>query len=348
MPDDVDELADVTPEEFVTARNELAKRLKAEGDPARASEVKRLRKPTVTEWITGQVRRHHDDVVGQLRSAVGDMAEAQEAAITSGQRQALGDATTQRRDALKALGGAVDHVLAHHGRPAHYRDEVMGSIESDLTAEVVPNATFGWAENVDLPEPLSKPASRPPQDTRSQRERMLAGDLYIADEPEIVEESRRARRLIEAYNRSPADDDVERRRILDELLGAFGTDSVIRPPLYCDLGYQLHVGARTFVNFGLVALDVAPIVIGDDVQIGPNVQLLTPTHPVEAEPRRAKWESARPITVSDNVWLGGGAIVLPGVHIGENTVVGAGSVVTKDLPADVVAVGNPARILRSV
>ena len=102
------------------------------------------------------------------------------------------------------------------------------------------------------------------------------------------------------------------------------------------------------MNVGLVALDVAPITIGDDVQIGPGVQLLTPTHPVEAEPRRAKWEAAKPIVVGDNVWLGGGAIVLPGVTIGENTVVGAGTVVTKDLPAGVVAVGNPARILRSL
>ena len=132
------------------------------------------------------------------------------------------------------------------------------------------------------------------EDTRSQRERMLAGDLYIADDPAIVEESRHALRLIEAYNRSTVDDQVERRRILDDLLGAFGADTVIRPPLYCDLGYQLRVGARTFVNFGLVALDVAPITIGDDVQIGPNVQLLTPTHPVEAAARRAKWEAAQP------------------------------------------------------
>ena len=97
-----------------------------------------------------------------------------------------------------------------------------------------------------------------------------------------------------------------------------------------------------------MALDVAAITIGDDVQIGPNVQLLTPTHPVEAGPRRDKWEAAQPITIGDNVWLGGGAIVLPGVTIGENTVVGAGSVVTRDLPANVVAVGNPARVVRSL
>ncbi len=185
-----------------------------------------------------------------------------------------------------------------------------------------------------------------PDDGRTQRQRMLAGDLYIADDPELAEENLRALRLMEEYNRSPAAGAAERRRILNELLGAFGADSEVRPPLYCDYGYHLRIGARTFANFGLVALDVAPITVGDDVQIGPNVQLLTPTHPVDAEPRRAKWEAARPITVSDNVWLGGGVIVLPGVSIGENTVVGAGAVVTKDLPGDVVAVGNPARIIR--
>jgi maltose O-acetyltransferase len=183
-------------------------------------------------------------------------------------------------------------------------------------------------------------------DGRTQRERMLAGDLYLADDPELVEESRRAMRLLEEYNRSAAHRPDDRRRILGDLLGAFGAESEIRPPLYCDYGYHVRVGARTFANFGLVALDVAPITIGDDVQIGPNVQLLTPTHPVEAEPRRAKWEAARPITIGDNVWLGGGVIVLPGVTIGENTVVGAGAVVTRDLPANVVAVGNPARVVR--
>jgi len=184
-------------------------------------------------------------------------------------------------------------------------------------------------------------------DGRSQRERMLAGDLYLADDPELAAEALRARRLQEAFNRSAADDDG-RRGILDELLGAFGPDSEIRPPFFCDYGYHIRVGARTFANFGLVALDVAPIVIGDDVQIGPNVQLLTPTHPVEADLRRAKWEAARPITIGSNVWLGGGTIVLAGVEIGEDTVVGAGAIVTRSLPGHVLAVGNPARVVRTL
>lgn len=185
-----------------------------------------------------------------------------------------------------------------------------------------------------------------PPDQRSQRERMLAGDLYIADDAQLAQDNQRAMALMEQFNLSPAADRPERRRILTELLGALGDDVEIRPPLYCDYGYHLRIGARTFVNFGLVAIDVAMISIGDDVQIGPNVQLLTPTHPVEPELRRAKWEAAEPITIGDNVWLGGGVIVLPGVRIGADTVVGAGSVVVRDLPAGVVAVGNPARILR--
>jgi maltose O-acetyltransferase len=185
-------------------------------------------------------------------------------------------------------------------------------------------------------------------DGRTQRERMLAGDMYIADDPELAADALRARRLLDEFNRTAADEVDERRRVLGQLLGALGAASEVRPPFACDYGYQIRIGARTFVNFGLVALDVAAITIGDDVQIGPNVQLLTPTHPVEAEARRAKWEAAKPITIGSNVWLGGGVIVLPGVSIGENTVVGAGAVVTRDLPANVVAVGNPARVSRSL
>jgi maltose O-acetyltransferase len=185
-------------------------------------------------------------------------------------------------------------------------------------------------------------------DSRSMRERMLAGDLYIADDPELGELSSNALDLAAAYNATSARQRGLRRRLLEELLGSIGEGSEIRPPLYVDYGSQIRIGARCFANFGLVAADVAAITIGDDVQIGPNVQLLTPTHPVPPEPRRQKWEAARPITIGDNVWLGGGAIVLPGVSIGENTVVGAGAVVTRDLPANVVAAGNPARVIRPV
>ena len=177
---------------------------------------------------------------------------------------------------------------------------------------------------------------------------MLAGDLYLAADPEIAAESRRALLLTERYNRSSIAEPEERVRILRELLGSVGDGVEIRPPFQCDYGYQITIGPRTFANFGLVALDVARITIGADVQLGPNVQLLTPIHPIEPEPRRDKWEAATPITIGDNVWLGGGVIVCPGVTIGANTVVGAGAVVVRDLPPNVVAVGNPARIVRTI
>ena len=183
-------------------------------------------------------------------------------------------------------------------------------------------------------------------DPRSQRERMLAGDLYIADDPELARDALRAAELTKAFNDSSPADAAERRRLLTELLGSLGERSEIKPPFYCDYGYHTHVGSGTFVNFGLVALDVAPIHIGDDVQIGPYVQLLTATHPLEPGLRRAKLESAEPIAIGDNVWLGGGAIVCPGVTIGADTVVGAGAVVTSDLPPCVLAVGVPARVVR--
>jgi len=186
----------------------------------------------------------------------------------------------------------------------------------------------------------------PDDDIRSHRDRMLAGDRYLADDPVLAQENFRAMALADRYNASSIADVVLRRTILLELLGSIGEETGIRAPFYCDYGYQIHIGARTFINFGMVALDVARIQIGDDVQIGPRVQLLTPTHPMEAEARRAKWEAGAPITIEDNVWLAGGVIVCPGVTIGRDTVVGAGSVVTRDLPAGTLAVGAPARVVR--
>ncbi|GIF72169.1 maltose O-acetyltransferase [Asanoa siamensis] len=178
------------------------------------------------------------------------------------------------------------------------------------------------------------------------RDRMLAGEPYIADDPELARESVRAQRLTHEINSMDPGAHERLRALFTELLGGFGDGSEIRPPFRCDYGYQTFVGARTFANWGLISLDVATVTIGDDVQIGPNVQLLTATHPLEPQPRRDKWEAAQPIVIGDNVWLGGGVIVCPGVTIGANTVVGAGSVVTRDLPADVVAVGSPARVVK--
>ena len=185
-------------------------------------------------------------------------------------------------------------------------------------------------------------------ETPSMRERMLAGQLYIADDPELAQQSARARALTHQLNMSDPTDTARHREILTELLAAFGEGSEVRPPLYCDYGYQTSIGARCFANWGLVSLDVATVTIGDDVQIGPNVQLLTATHPINPGLRLDKWEAAEPIVIMDNVWLGGGVIVGPGVTIGTNTVVGAGAVVVSDLPANVVAVGNPAEVIRTL
>lgn len=185
-------------------------------------------------------------------------------------------------------------------------------------------------------------------DTRTNRERMLAGDFYIADDPESGRIATRAFRLADLYHRTSMVDGDLARPFLEELLGHLGEGAYIKPPLYVDYGENISVGARTFVNYNLVALDVAAITIGEDCQIGPNVQLLTPIHPIDPQPRRDKLEGAKPIVLEDNVWLGGGVIVCPGVTIGENSVIGAGSVVTKDIPANVVAVGNPARVIREI
>jgi maltose O-acetyltransferase len=173
---------------------------------------------------------------------------------------------------------------------------------------------------------------------------MLAGEWYIAEDPELGADSVRREELCRVFN--TATDDKQRREALSRLLGSVGEGVGIRPPFHCDYGSYISIGARTFVNFNAVFLDAAPITVGADVQIGPNVQLLTPTHELDAERRRAGWEKGLPITIGDNVWLGGGVIVCPGVTIGANTVVGAGSVVTKDLPSGVLAVGSPARVIR--
>jgi maltose O-acetyltransferase len=175
---------------------------------------------------------------------------------------------------------------------------------------------------------------------------MLAGQLYLASDPELVAERRRCRALLRRFNDS--DDEDERDAILRELCSEVGEGVFVQPPLSCDYGWNLSIGANTFVNYGLVALDVTTITIGERCQVGPAVQLLAATHPVDPTLRRSGAENAAPISVGPNVWLGGATIVCPGVTIGENSVIGAGSVVTKDIPASVVAAGNPCRIIREL
>jgi maltose O-acetyltransferase len=180
------------------------------------------------------------------------------------------------------------------------------------------------------------------------KERMLRGQLYMANDADLVAGRARAQALLERYNGTPYAEQEERAAILRELLGDVGDGVTIMPTFRCDYGSNISIGAGTFVNYDCVMLDVAPIRIGEACQLATKVQLLTATHPVDPETRRAGWESGAPITLGDNVWLGGGAIVCPGVAVGDDTVVGAGAVVTRDLPAGVVAFGNPAKVHREI
>jgi len=165
---------------------------------------------------------------------------------------------------------------------------------------------------------------------------------------EILALQRDRAAVMAAFNSCPSHDAPRRHALLHELFGAVGVDVEVRPPVYVDYGYNVRLGSGTFLNYGCQLADVAAIELGDAVQVGPNVQLLTPIHPVEPDARRQRWERAAAISIGDNVWLGGGVIVLPGVTIGADCVIGAGAVVTKDVPPGVLAVGNPARVVKQV
>ena len=182
----------------------------------------------------------------------------------------------------------------------------------------------------------------------SEKAKMLAGDLYMANDPELRADYLRAQAVLARFNATPADADDERRQLLTALFERFGSESVLLPTLRCDYGYNISIGRRTFINYDCIFLDCNRITIGDEVQIAPGVHIYTATHPVDAAARRAGPEFALPVTIGHGVWLGGGAIVCPGVSIGENTVVGAGSVVTRDLPPNVLAAGNPCRVRREL
>ena len=177
---------------------------------------------------------------------------------------------------------------------------------------------------------------------------MRAGEPYPGDDPELNRELDERQAMVEALNAIPYVRKDERRRGFERLLAAIGEDTFIRSPFYCDYGDGISIGSRTFINFNCTMLDGAPIVIGDECLLAAGVQLITATHPVDPRSRRVAIEQALPVTVADGVWLAAGALVCPGVTIGEDTVVGAGAVVTRSLPAGVVAYGNPARVIRKV
>jgi len=179
-------------------------------------------------------------------------------------------------------------------------------------------------------------------DAQSQKTRMLSGQLYDPRDRELADERRRAARLTWRFNMA-APDDPEASAGLHALLGGLGASSTIRAPFYCDYGYNIQIGSGCFLNFGCVLLDVAAIHIGDHCQIGPSVQLLCADHPRAAALRREGLERGEPIRIHDNVWIGAGAIILPGVSVGPDAIVAAGAVVTRDVPPGATVMGTPAR-----
>ena len=182
----------------------------------------------------------------------------------------------------------------------------------------------------------------------SEKEKMLAGELYNANGPELTGERQRAQRLLARYNATDTGDAAGRLTLLRQLLGAVGDNPDIQPRFHCDYGYNIRVGHRCFINYNCVFFDCAPIEIGDDLQMAPAVQLYTAYHPLDRATRVAGLEFAKPIRIGNGVWIGGGAIVLPGVTLGDGAVIGAGSVVTRDVPVDTVVAGNPAKIMRGL
>ncbi len=177
----------------------------------------------------------------------------------------------------------------------------------------------------------------------SEKQKMLAGELYRPGDPELQADQAEAKAWMVRYNAALAETPAVRRSLLRELLGSVGSGAVIRPPFHCDYGYNIHLGDEVFLNFNCVILDVVEVRIGNGTQIGPAVQLYAADHPREAEARRRGAEFGRPVATGEHVWIGGGAIILPGVTIGDDAVIGAGSVVTRDVPAGATVVGNPAR-----
>lgn len=181
---------------------------------------------------------------------------------------------------------------------------------------------------------------------KTEKQKMLAGELYVAADPELTSERQRARRLIRIYNSTREDQPSERLEILAELFGAVGPKVEIESPFYCDYGSNIYAENGLYMNFGCVILDCNRVNIGENLLCGPQVQIYTAFHPTDPQIRLSGRELATEINIGNNVWIGGGSIICPGVTIGDNSTIGAGSVVVKDIPANVVAAGNPCRIIR--
>ena len=183
---------------------------------------------------------------------------------------------------------------------------------------------------------------------KTEKEKMLAGELYNSSDPVLTEEHRIDRELCRKYVVTTQDQEELRTIILSDLIGAMGKNVFIEPPFYCDYGQNINIGENVFMNFNCMILDVCEVRIGKDTMLGPNVQIYTATHPINWKERANILEYGVPITIGSNVWIGGGAIFNPGVTVGDRSVIGAGSIVTKDIPSDVFAAGNPCKVVKKL
>lgn len=181
-----------------------------------------------------------------------------------------------------------------------------------------------------------------------EKDKMLSGELYKSFDAELLAERQRAKGIVFRYNSLQPSMIEERNELLKSLFGSVKGNFFIEPPFRCDYGCNIEIGENFYANYNLVILDCAKVTIGDNVLIGPNVGIYTAGHPLHFELRNEEWEFACPITIEDNVWIGGNVVLNPGVTVGRNSVVGSGSVVTKDIPANVVAAGNPCRVIREI
>ncbi|KNB70700.1 sugar O-acetyltransferase [Brevibacillus reuszeri] len=182
----------------------------------------------------------------------------------------------------------------------------------------------------------------------TEKEKMIGGELYFASDPDLVADRENARRLVRLFNQSLEAEYSLRTKLLRELFGRVGSSITIEPPFRCDYGYNIHAGDNFFANFNCTILDVCEVTIGDNCLLAPNVQIYTAAHPINPAERNTGAEYGKPVIIGSNVWIGGGAIINPGVTIGDNAVIGSGSVVTKNVPSNVVVVGNPAKVIREI
>ncbi|MCK6256461.1 acetyltransferase [Fictibacillus sp. KIGAM418] len=183
---------------------------------------------------------------------------------------------------------------------------------------------------------------------RTEKEKMIAGEMYLAGDPELINERQAARKLTRIYNQTVETDDEQRVFLLKQLFGSTKKNLYIEPAFRCDYGYNIHVGENFYANFDCVILDICEVRIGDNCLLAPGVHIYTATHPLHPVERNSGSEFGKPVTIGDNVWIGGRAVINPGVTIGDNAIIASGAVVTKDVPANVAVGGNPARIIKTI